>query len=249
MSDIKILIVEDDTFIAEDIASNLRSAGYQVTGIADQGEEALRLAAANPPDLVLMDIMIQGVDDGIEVATKLKNQGNYPVIFISSLYDKENLQRAQALKPANYLTKPFTEHQLLVSIHQALFNISEEEEASLSAPEQSIPEAMRHSDDFFIRDKNGNYKKCHISDILFIEAARAYCTIHTRAGKFVQSKNMASVREKFDHPALVQASRFFVVNIKNITEVKGNMLVVDGTEILTGDQFRENIFKMLRLVR
>jgi len=249
MSLVKILVVEDDILIAEEIAVTLKKAGYEVTASTDTCAATLEAVRVNPPDLIFMDIRIDGEEDGIETAKKLKDQGNFPIIFLTNLHDSETLKRAMAVKPANYLAKPFTAHQLLVSIQHALLNFSENRTATIETKFTATPDIITLPDTVFIKDNLGNFKKQEIADILYIEADRAYCSIHTQQERYVQSASMSHIKERINHPHLVQVSRSHVVNINKIDALKSNLIVIQDIEIKIGGQFRERFLAHLKLVR
>ncbi len=249
MSAVNILVVEDDLLIAEEICAVLNQAGYRVTAMADTCAEALEAAKKEAPDLVFMDIKIAGDIDGIETAKRLKTLGDFPVIFLTNLQDKPTMERAMSVNPANYLAKPFTSHQLLVSIQHALLNFSENKKAGIS-PAGAVDEGIIPLKDVvFIRDGSGNYRKQNSTDIHYVEADRSYCTIFTGEGKYVQSTNMSNIIKKMDQANLVQVSRSHFVNIHKIEQIKGNILFVAGTEITVTDKFREAFFKHINLVK
>ena len=249
MPAIKILVVEDDLLIAEEICNALHKAGYEVSAVADTCSGALEAAKKEAPDLVFMDIKISGEADGIETAEKLKQLGDFPIIFLTNLHDKPTLQRAMRVNPANYLAKPFSSQQLLVSIQHALFNFSENRTASIQAATLPVNEIIALPDVVFIRDKAGNFRKQEIAEILYIEADRAYCTIYTTKDTYVQTSSMAHIREKMKHPHLIQVSRSHVVNMNKIDGIKGNMLLIRDMEIKIGGQFRDAFLQRLNLVR
>lgn len=249
MSAVKILVVEDDVLISEEIQMVLERAGYTLSATVDSCAGALTSVRIDPPDLIFMDIQISGDCDGIEAAKKLKTLGDYPVIFLTNLHNKETVKRAMEVNPANYLAKPFTPAQLLVSIEHALINFSEKKVAVLETQPRSQATFISLPDIVFIKDSFGNYKKQEISDILYIEADRAYCTIYGCNERFVQSSNMSNVAEKINHPNLIQVSRSHIVNRTKIDGIKGNLLLIDGKEIKIGAQYREGLLQQLNLVR
>lgn len=249
MSAVKILVVEDDLLISEEIATVLRRAGYDVTSVVDSCTEALDSVRINPPDLIFMDIQISGDCDGIETAKRVKNLGNYPVIFLTNIHDKETVKRAMTVNPANYLAKPFTAAQLLVSIEHALLNISENKVATLEPQPSAQTSFISLPDIVFIKDSFNNYKKQEIADILYIQANRAYCTIHTLNERFVQSSNMSHIAEKINHPHLIQVSRSHIVNMTKIDGIKGNLVLINGAEIKMGGHYRDVFLQKLNLVR
>jgi len=120
MSNKKILIVEDESIIAEDLADSLIALGYRVTGIAYSGEDALQLAAEERPDLVLMDVNLQGEIDGITTGDQMRSRFQIPVIYLTAYADENTLRRVNSTKPFGYIVKPFEEKTLHTTIQLAL---------------------------------------------------------------------------------------------------------------------------------
>jgi CheY-like chemotaxis protein len=117
----RVLIVEDETIVSEDLRGMLTGLGYAVVGVAATGDDALRLARAERPDLVLMDIHIQGAKDGIETAEALFTELDIPVSYLTAYADGPTLERAKATLPFGYILKPFDEQDLRTTIELALY--------------------------------------------------------------------------------------------------------------------------------
>ena len=118
-----ILIVEDEVLIAMGIQQKLENFGYQVVGIASSGEAALAQVIEHQPELILMDIVIDGSMDGIEAAQKIQEQFGIPVIFLTAYSDEKNLRRAKFTDPSAYLLKPYSERELEITIELALHRV------------------------------------------------------------------------------------------------------------------------------
>ncbi|MBM3774474.1 MAG: response regulator [Acidobacteria bacterium] len=116
----RILIVEDERITAEDLHDILAGLGYSVTGVVSSGAEALELTERERPDLVMMDVHIQGELDGIETARLLRQRFDIPVIYLTAHADQETLGRAKIAEPLGYIVKPFQEAELQASIEMAL---------------------------------------------------------------------------------------------------------------------------------
>jgi PAS domain S-box-containing protein len=128
MSSAKILIVEDEFIIAEDIQNVLTKLGYSIAGIAFTGDKAIQKAIEFKPDLVLMDIMLKGDMDGVEAAREIKKQCEIPVIYLTAYTDETTLQRAKITEPFGYILKPFEERELYTNIEMALYKHKAEKE-------------------------------------------------------------------------------------------------------------------------
>ncbi len=120
MAQAKLLIVEDERIVAKDIAKRLTTLGYVVLAAVSSGEEAIKKAAENRPDLVLMDIKLKGKIDGIEAAEKIRANFDIPVIYLTAYADEKTLRRAKITDPFGYIVKPFDERELYAAIEIAL---------------------------------------------------------------------------------------------------------------------------------
>jgi len=120
-SQVRILIVEDETIVALDLQRSLEMLGYEVVGMAPSGEVAIAKAVSVRPDLVLMDIMLKGEMDGVQAAEEIRSQLNIPVIFLTACADESTLQRAKVTDPFGYMIKPFEDRDLHSHIEIALY--------------------------------------------------------------------------------------------------------------------------------
>ena len=120
MRSTNILIIEDERVAAETLALDLKQYNYQVLGIVNSGEEAIKKVAATKPDLILMDIVLQGTMDGIATGKKIQGTDNIPIIYLSSCSDRDTLKRARETKPKGYLVKPYNPEDLKATIESAL---------------------------------------------------------------------------------------------------------------------------------
>ncbi len=118
---VKILVVEDEYIIAIDIKKILEKLGYEVTSFVGKGEEAIKRAEVEKPNLILMDIMLNGHLNGIQTAELIKEKFEIPVIFLTALVDEETLQKAKITEPGGYLLKPFEEKGLHSAIELSLY--------------------------------------------------------------------------------------------------------------------------------
>ncbi|HEY9623311.1 MAG TPA: ATP-binding protein [Crinalium sp.] len=115
-----ILVVEDESIIARDVAGRLELMGHEVSGIVGSGEEAIEQATYSQPDLVLMDIILQGDIDGIEAAERIQTDLHIPVVYLTAHADGETLRRAKFTEPFGYILKPFRDLEFNATIEVAL---------------------------------------------------------------------------------------------------------------------------------
>lgn len=117
---IQVLIVEDEQVIAINLRECLESMGYAVPAIATSAQQAIEIAAARQPNLVLMDIRLQGERDGIDAAEQIWNTLQIPVIYVTGHSDQSTIERAKMTAPFGYLLKPIRERELYVAIEATM---------------------------------------------------------------------------------------------------------------------------------
>jgi DNA-binding NtrC family response regulator len=116
----RIVVVEDESIVAIDIAARLERLGYEVAGTARDAATAMSLCDEHRPDLVLMDVRLEGDDDGIEVAERLRAAFDIPVVFLTAYADPATLERARRAAPLGYIVKPFDQRDIEVTVQTAL---------------------------------------------------------------------------------------------------------------------------------
>lgn len=121
---ISVLIVEDEPIIAGDIEMTLKKDDYSVIGIALSSTKAIDLLHRTSPDIVLLDIAIQGDRDGIDIAHLINEKYKIPFIYITSFSDKETLERAKSTLPYGYIVKPFKDRDIISAIEMAVYRFA-----------------------------------------------------------------------------------------------------------------------------
>jgi EAL domain-containing protein (putative c-di-GMP-specific phosphodiesterase class I)/CheY-like chemotaxis protein len=137
----KILIVEDEALIAHRIKAQLTKLGYEVVDTVDNSADALSAISAHDIDLVLMDIVIKGHEDGIDTAIRIQNSHSIPVIFLTAYSDEKTVHRAELAHAYGFLVKPMNEREL-----QAMVRIVLNRHARDIELLNSISEVQKHTD-------------------------------------------------------------------------------------------------------
>lgn len=152
---VEILIAEDEGIIARDLENRLKRQGYGVCSIVASGEDAIRKATAERPDLVLMDIVLCGDVDGIEAADEIRRLCDIPVIYLTAYADEKTVERAKLTEPYGYIMKPFEDRELRSAVEMALYKHSMEKKVRQSEEWLST---ILHSigDGVIVSDKDGN---------------------------------------------------------------------------------------------
>lgn len=143
MSQLSVLIVEDEAILAAHLASKVKLLGYRVIGPVSTGEEAVVLVQAEAPDIALLDIRLYGHMDGIQAASRLKQIKDIPVIFLTAHSDQETLKRASSVGPFGYILKPFEERDLATQLEITLYK--HQAEASLRQSEERYRAFIQNS--------------------------------------------------------------------------------------------------------
>lgn len=116
----KIMVVEDEWIVADQLCRSLEDLGYTISSTASTGDEAIGQVEADNPDLILMDIVLKGKMDGIEAADRINSQFNIPIIYLTAYTNQEYIERAKQTKAFGYLVKPFYQKELHANIEMAL---------------------------------------------------------------------------------------------------------------------------------
>ena len=151
----KILIVEDEAVVAENLEMTITDGGYDVVGRADSADAAVNAASELKPDLILMDIVLMGQKNGIDASYEIKEKLDIPVIFLTAYSDLKLVDRAKSTEPYAYIVKPFQEGQLFASIEMALYKSQiekrlKESEIKFRDLTELLPQTV------FETDKRGN---------------------------------------------------------------------------------------------
>ncbi|EGV42455.1 response regulator transcription factor [Bizionia argentinensis JUB59] len=204
----KILIVEDDVIIAEYIAEILEEESFNVIKLAHDKESALNKMISFLPDIILMDINLNGINAGIELS-KIKNE-NATVIFITGQSDFKLMNEALKTCPDAYLTKPIKKVDVIASINLA------------------INKKQIHS--FNFKDGYDTIILNH-SDIRYIMADGNYSNIYTSTKKYTIRQTLSSIVEKLPSKLFEQTHRSYFVNKDMVERVTANAVFLKGIEI------------------
>jgi response regulator RpfG family c-di-GMP phosphodiesterase len=120
MSGEKIMVVEDEWVVADQLCRDLKDLGYTVCSTASTGDDAIEKAEADRPDLILMDIVLKGKMNGIEAAGRITSKFNIPVLYLTAYTNQEYIERAKQTNPFGYLVKPYNQKELYATIEMAL---------------------------------------------------------------------------------------------------------------------------------
>jgi len=158
-----ILIVENESIVAENIKSRLTKLGYTVSAVVYNGRDAINAVKETYPEIILMDIKLENGMDGIESAREIRSQFDIPVIYLTAYADEETVKRAKITEPFGYILKPFKTSELLTAIEIALY---------------------RHDMEKKLQESEEKYR-------IFFKAARNCTFITTKDGKWLDFSDIA----------------------------------------------------------
>ncbi len=208
----KVLVVEDDVFIAEQLSLILSELGYCVVGIAFTREMAIEIINETPPDLAMLDIKMHGINQGFSVANYLIENGNIPYVFVTSFADKETLSEASALNPVAYIVKPFREQDIYSTLEIAFSNID------------------KKKTHLTLNSDRGKFK-IPFTEILWIKADNKYLEVKTVDANYLYRSTLSEITNSLDALAFCRVHRSYIVNIDQVELFKGRILHVAGLEI------------------
>lgn len=242
----KILIVEDEMVIAANISLQLTELGYEVIGIVPRGEDALKQIETNTPDILLLDINLKGALDGIETAQAMQKTHNIPVIYLTANIDDAHFNRAKTTHPYGFIAKPFKKLDLQRTIELTISQITSEEKE----PDKIEPingESLILSDSIFVRHLN-SMVKISINDVLYIEAERNYCRIHSKNREYLLVMTLKDMDEKLPSKHFLRIHRSFIINISKIDEVANSHIVIGKKAIPISKSLKEELLKRLQTI-
>lgn len=208
MNNTRVLIVEDEVLIAEYILDLLNDESFQAVKMAHTKEEAIQLMDNFDPNVILMDINLNGINSGIELA-KQKNQ-NAAVIFLTGQYDYELMSKALATSPESYLTKPIKQNDLFAAIQLAV----------LKSELKTIK----------IRD-GVNTVNVKLEAILFVKSDGNYIDIITKNKKYSIRMSLDTFLNEAKNSNFVRVHRSFVINKTKVTKVNTNTVYIGEVEV------------------
>ncbi|MBN4051451.1 response regulator [bacterium AH-315-M05] len=250
MTKANILIVEDEQIVAKDIEQNLKKLGYNTVGIASMGEDAIKMAEKEKPDLVLMDIMLKGKMTGIEAAKRIRKNIDTPVIYLTAYADEDTLEQAKITEPHGYIIKPFKEIDLKTTIEIALYKHKKELEIKRERNlYYSIIENKSSNGSIFVKSKY-QLVKVNTKDIFFVEALGDYVTINTADKKYTVHSTMKKFEEKLPPSDFARVHRSYIVRLDSIIAIEHTNIIIEHNKkyVPIGNSFKEKLMNKLKLV-
>ncbi|WP_411030931.1 LytR/AlgR family response regulator transcription factor [Spongiimicrobium sp. 3-5] len=243
---IRILIVEDNVIIADDMQSMLEEIGYEIVDnviVYEQAEEVLKTQHV---DLVLIDIILASDKTGIDLGKHIRENYNIPFIFVTSNSDRATVENAKTVKPNGYLVKPFEQQDLYTSIEIALSNFKYDGKAG-SIDDEEDGKLMSNSvlkDSIFVK-KQHLYYRIQFGDIQFIKADNVYLEVNTVDKKFLVRSPLKDYLEKLPQKKFYRAHKSYIVNVDHIDAINSKDIMINNTLIPISKDFKEFIISAM----
>ena len=242
---IRILIVEDNVIIADDMQSMLEEIGYEIVDnviVYEQAEEVLKTQQV---DLVLIDIILASDKTGIDLGKHIRENYDIPFIFVTSNSDRATVENAKTVKPNGYLVKPFEQQDLYTSIEIALSNFIHAEKGSGSSNHSMMEEEVAVSnsvlkDSIFVK-KQHLYYRIQFGDIQFIKADNVYLEVNTVDKKFLVRSPLKDYLEKLPKHKFYRAHKSYIVNVDHIDAINSKDIMINNNLIPISKEFKEFI--------
>ena len=214
----KILIVEDEIMISDYIFKTLKASGFTNLDTANDIEEATYKMNKLNPEILLMDININGKHSGIELA-KQRNEDTI-VIFITAQNDEATIQKAIETNPLSYLTKPIKKTDILAAIQLANFKTKSKQLLIEDGFEEII---------------------LSLDDLLFIKSDGNYIDIYTNTRKISIRESLEKFYEKLDENQFLRIHRSIIINQNKISKKTATSVFINTTELPISRNYKKNI--------
>jgi DNA-binding LytR/AlgR family response regulator len=234
---VKILIVEDEPLIADDLAFILEDEGYEVIGKAIDFDEAKELLKQKP-DLVLLDISLDGDEDGIEVAQYINEKYQIPFIFVTSHSDKLTINRVKKTNPCGFIVKPFKASEIRSGISIVLYKNKQ----------KNVPKPKNMSSDSFFIKIGYDLVKIKYDDINYIKAEDNYTTIFMDNEDYLASMNLKSIAGKLPENQFLRIHRSYIINIKKIDRISHRFVYINGSEVPVGKNHYQKLQEFINML-
>ncbi|UCE68884.1 MAG: response regulator [Flavobacteriaceae bacterium] len=246
---IKILIVEDNVIIADDMQSMLEEIGYEIVDNVIVYEQAVEVLKNQHVDLVLIDIILASDKTGIDLGKHIREKYDIPFIFVTSNSDRATVENAKTVQPNGYLVKPFEQQDLYTSIEIALSNFEQRKKSRpVDGQEEEVEEGFTSNsvlkDSIFVK-KQHLYYRIYFDDIRFIKADNVYLEVNTKDKKFLVRSPLKNYLEKLPRNKFYRAHKSYIVNVDHIDAINSKDILVNETLIPISKDFKEFIISSM----
>ncbi|MFM9985269.1 MAG: response regulator [Flavobacteriales bacterium] len=242
MKSLKIGVVEDDAIISDLINMNLHDMGYETCLPAMSYSDAIVMMEQERPDMMVLDIRLQGNLDGIDVAKLSNEKFKIPFIFLSANTDEATLERAKETRPLTFLPKPFNKEVLYTTLEIAFSQLNENE-----SPKALSKSAETAAGERVVFLKDGiQFRRVKLHEVLFINSEQNYLNIHfSERRKMVVRAVLSDFLEQYAYPDFMRIHRSYAVNIAQIESFNREELLIGEHTIPLANSYRDEFLSRM----
>lgn len=227
---VRVLIVEDELLLAEDISTDLTEFGFEIVGVFTSGEDCIKNLENLFPDVIIMDIRLRGEWDGIETAKRVNEIKKTPIVYLTSNSDKGTVERLLHVFPSSFISKPYQKTDLMMAIELAVRAKTVEENQNKS---------------IFIRSAN-KYIKIAIADITYVEADGSYTKIHLATESHIVSFNLKYIEDAINDDNFKRIHRSYLINCQKVEGIKGSNLIVNKVVLPISKSYSKEVTALFK---
>lgn len=213
MKNLKVVIVEDEILIAEDLKDHLKSFGIEKIQMAHNVADAQETIRMFRPDFVLLDIRIEQGAEGLDIGKNLKDIENIPFMYITAHSDMELIRRIVATEPIAYITKPFKKSDLFAAVSMAANRRDQLNQKSIQ-----------------LKDGHSTIR-VNTQDICYIESDGNYIKVFSDEKKYLVRMSLEAISEQLDEAKFFKIHRSFLVNKDKVNKFNSKGVQINGAEI------------------
>ncbi len=248
MKEERILIVEDDPDIAENIEEILELLGYVNIDIANSANQAIKVIKKYRPDLVFMDIKLKGDKDGIELGEIIQQMVDAPIVYVTSYSDPTIIERAKRIHPAGFIVKPFNTNDIHAIVEIVLYNRRTSAPQTDGAPKPVLESPYLVTDAVYIKSDNA-YERVEYGDIYYVEANGNMVTIYTKNRNYTIRKSMKDMEEKLPSQQFLRVQKSYIVQLGQIESFSTREInLKTGATVQVGRQYYNSFLAKLNTI-
>lgn len=248
MKEERILIVEDDINIAENIEEILQLLGYVNIDLANSANQAIKIVKKYRPDIIFMDIKLKGDKDGIELGEILKQMVDAPLVYVTSYSDPTIIERAKRVNPAGFIVKPFNTNDIHAIVEIVLYNRRSKPASETALSKIKVESPYLVEDAVFIKADNA-FERVPYPDIYYVEANGNMVTIFTKHRNFTIRKSMKDMEEKLPSNLFLRVQKSYIVQLAQIENFNTKEINLQmGAVLQVGRQYYNSFLAKLNTI-
>lgn len=247
MKEERILIVEDDINISENIEEILQLLGYVNIDIANSANQAIKVVKKYRPDMVFMDIKLKGDKDGIELGEIIQQMVDAPIVYVTSYSDPDIIERAKRTHPAGFIVKPFNSNDIHAMVEIVLYN--QRTRPAFTDGGAKVPESPYLVVDAVYIKADNSFERVDYRDIYYVEANGNMVTIFTKGRNFTIRKSMKDMEDKLPSNLFLRVQKSYIVQLDQIENFNTKEInLKTGDVVQVGRQYYNSFLAKLNTI-